>query len=127
MMTPNKTTRTSSAHRARRIAWATVSLVALFGIGATRRHATAESAVSATLDDSTPRIQVDLDDRKLRLSLGDSAVESFTVAVGRYSMPTPRGTFRIRKIVWNPAWIPPDREWARDKVAQDPGAKNNPM
>jgi murein L,D-transpeptidase YcbB/YkuD len=127
MPTPIQNTRTSPAHRVRRIAWASVSLVALFGIAGTLRHATAESAVNATLDDSTPRVAVDLSERKLRVALGDSTVESYTVAIGRNSMPTPRGTFRIRKIVWNPAWIPPDREWARNKVAQDPGAKNNPM
>src|SRR6476659_3287638 len=99
MSTPIHNTRPAPAHRARRIAWATVSLVALLGIAATRRHATAESAVNATLDDSTPQVYVDLSERKLRLSLGDSTVDSYTVAIGRNSMPTPRGTFRIRKIV----------------------------
>ena len=29
--------------------------------------------------------------------------------------------------MWNPAWIPPDRAWAGDKVPQAPGDPDNPM
>src|SRR5262249_44275821 len=57
----------------------------------------------------------------------DSVLESFDVAVGKGSKPTPQGSYTIRKIVWNPAWIPPDEPWARDKKPEAPGSKSNPM
>jgi hypothetical protein len=33
----------------------------------------------------------------------------------------------IHRIVWNPAWIPPDEPGAKGKKAQPPGAAANPM
>jgi lipoprotein-anchoring transpeptidase ErfK/SrfK len=47
--------------------------------------------------------------------------------VGKDSKPTPTGNFLIHRIVWNPAWIPPDEKWAKGKKPQPPGAKANPM
>src|SRR5205823_7463270 len=37
------------------------------------------------------------------------------------------GNFHIRRIVWNPAWVPPAVSWARDKKPEAPGASKNPM
>lgn len=69
----------------------------------------------------------DLSERKLVIREGNENVETFAISIGRGSKPTPRGDYRIRKIVWNPAWIPPDENWAKDKKPQPPGAKDNPM
>jgi len=55
------------------------------------------------------------------------AVASFQVSPGMAGHPTPTGNFTIRKIVWNPTWVPPKAGWAKGKKAtgaQDPG---NPM
>jgi lipoprotein-anchoring transpeptidase ErfK/SrfK len=58
----------------------------------------------------------------------DTTLKTFLVAVGTNRYPTPRGTFRIRKIVWNPSWRPPpNSEWAKDKVPRAPGDPENPM
>jgi lipoprotein-anchoring transpeptidase ErfK/SrfK len=54
-------------------------------------------------------------------------VATYGVAIGSPSHPTPPGDYGIRKIVWNPAWIPPDKAWARGKTAKDPGDPENPM
>ncbi len=55
-------------------------------------------------------------------------VHIYDVATGTARYPTPKGTFRIRKIVWNPAWTPPpDADWARGKRARGPGDPGNPM
>jgi lipoprotein-anchoring transpeptidase ErfK/SrfK len=59
--------------------------------------------------------------------MGDETIESYSIAIGKDSKPTPAGDFKIRKIVWNPAWIPPDEKWARGKKPEAPGAKANPM
>lgn len=58
---------------------------------------------------------------------GDSVIQSFDVAVGKGSKPTPQGNYKIRKIIWNPAWVPPDEPWAKGKSPQPPGTKANPM
>ena len=72
-------------------------------------------------------ITVDLSDRKLYVMDGDEVMREFPVSVGTSSYPTPAGSFRIRKMIWNPSWRPPPSEWARDDVPQPPGAPGNPM
>lgn len=81
----------------------------------------------AALGDPPARVVADLSARRLSILEGDEVVESFPVAIGKGSKPTPTGNYRIRKIVWNPAWIPPDSKWAKGKKPQPPGAKDNPM
>jgi lipoprotein-anchoring transpeptidase ErfK/SrfK len=53
--------------------------------------------------------------------------QTVNVAVGTPAYPTPKGTYKIRKLVCNPAWIPPDSPWAKNKTAKGPGAPGNPM
>jgi lipoprotein-anchoring transpeptidase ErfK/SrfK len=73
------------------------------------------------------RLAADLSARTLTVIGANGVIKSFNVAVGRPSYPTPTGTFRIRKIVWNPSWIPPDSKWAKKETAKGPGEKGNPM
>ena len=59
---------------------------------------------------------------------GDSTLATYAVAIGQDKYPTPRGTFRIRKMIWNPSWRPPpNSEWAKGKTAKGPGEPGNPM
>jgi len=73
------------------------------------------------------QLAADISSRRLRVVRNGDVVQSYTVAVGQASDPTPRGTYSIRRIVWNPAWVPPDEKWARGKTAKAPGEKGNPM
>jgi L,D-transpeptidase ErfK/SrfK len=68
-----------------------------------------------------------ISERTLTVRRDGEVVKVYDVAVGTGRHPTPTGSYSIRKIVWNPAWIPPDRAWARDKVPQGPGDPENPM
>ena len=77
--------------------------------------------------DPPVRVVADLSARRLSIMEGDQVVESFPVAIGKDSKPTPTGNYMIRKIVWNPSWVPPDSKWAKGKTPQAPGAKDNPM
>jgi murein L,D-transpeptidase YcbB/YkuD len=72
-------------------------------------------------------IQVDLDDRELRVYEEDELLETYPVAIGKDEKPTPTGDFSIRKIIWNPSWVPPNEKWARGKTAKPPGHPENPM
>ena len=73
------------------------------------------------------QLRVDLSARELQVIEGGDVVESYPVAIGKPSYPTPKGTFRIRRIIWNPRWVPPDSKWARNKIARAPGDPKNPM
>ena len=85
------------------------------------------TAVEASSPDPAIALVADISERTLVIRGADGEAMTFPIAVGRGSKPTPRGDYRIRKIVWNPAWIPPDEEWAKNKKPQPPGAKENPM
>ena len=59
---------------------------------------------------------------------GGEVVESYPVAVGTKKHPTPRGSFAVRRVIWNPRWIPPTYEsWAEDEERKAPGAPDNPL
>lgn len=73
------------------------------------------------------RLQVDLSSRELVALVDGEPAGRFDVAVGKESYPTPRGEFKIRKVIWNPSWRPPDSEWARGKKERPPGHPENPM
>jgi len=73
-------------------------------------------------------LRASLSERMLYVQRGDTTLQTFSVAVGTDQYSTPLGSFRIKKIIWNPSWRPPpDSEWARGKTAKDPGDPRNPM
>jgi lipoprotein-anchoring transpeptidase ErfK/SrfK len=74
------------------------------------------------------RLLVSLGQRRLIVEDGGQVVREYGVAIGLPSHPTPRGQFTIRKMIWNPAWVPPkNRAWARGKRPNQPGDPNSPM
>lgn len=76
-------------------------------------------AVSLQLDLNLPSFQVDAYENAVR-------IRRYPVAVGMRGYRTPRDTFAITSIEWNPWWIPPNSEWARDEKDTPPGS-TNPM
>src|SRR5919108_2011507 len=50
--------------------------------------------------------------------------QSYKVSVGLRGYETPRGEYRIRDIIWNPWWHPPNSAWARGRKVEPPGPKN---
>ena len=55
-----------------------------------------------------------------------SPTRTYDVTVGTSRHPTPKGSYKIDWIVWNPSWTPPNSEWARGEKPIGPGP-NNPM
>jgi lipoprotein-anchoring transpeptidase ErfK/SrfK len=78
-------------------------------------------------DGAPARIRIDISERRLYLEEDGVVTRSWPVAVGTKTHPTPQGSFAVRRIVWNPRWVPPDSEWARDEKPRDPGDPRNPM
>lgn len=73
------------------------------------------------------RLEVSLSARELKVIEDGKVSETYGIAVGRPSHPTPTGSFRTGDIIWNPAWNPPPVDWAKDKEYQPPGSPMNPM
>jgi len=63
----------------------------------------------------------------LEVRVAGKTVQRYDVSVGKKANPTPNGRFKINHIVWNPAWVPPKKGWAKGKKATPPGSPKNPM
>ena len=103
------------------------ALVALAALAAGGPAAGVEPAGRAAGSDEDFHLVVDLSERTLSVVENGDVTQSYPVAVGKPQHPTPRGEFRVRRIVWNPRWAPPDASWAREKRPRDPGDPRNPM
>lgn len=73
------------------------------------------------------QLKVDLSERRMSVIEGGDVVQTYPVAVGSPSHPTPTGSFSTGRIVWNPGWNPPDSEWAEGLSPRAPGDPANPM
>jgi lipoprotein-anchoring transpeptidase ErfK/SrfK len=82
---------------------------------------------AATANTGPLRLEVSVSERRLRVMQGDEVVKTYPVAVGQPKHPTPRGSFAIRRMVWNPRWVPPDAGWAKGKKPRAAGDPQNPM
>lgn len=82
----------------------------------------------AAAANQTLRLETVLEENMLYVWEGEELKKSYTVSVGKKGHPTPEGTFRIRRMIWNPRWVPPpDAAWARGKTAKGPEDPDNPM
>jgi L,D-transpeptidase ErfK/SrfK len=73
------------------------------------------------------RLEVSLADRRLHVYQGETELASYPVAIGKEQHPTPTGQFQIRRVIWNPRWVPPKVGWAKGKTPKGPGDPENPM
>jgi lipoprotein-anchoring transpeptidase ErfK/SrfK len=88
----------------------------------------ASTNAAVTRPNDGVHISVDLSERRLVIEDGGQAVRTFGVAIGKPTHPTPTGRFTLRKMIWNPGWVPPKgRAWSRGKTPKDPGDPKNPM
>ncbi|HSQ30084.1 MAG TPA: L,D-transpeptidase [Gemmatimonadaceae bacterium] len=81
---------------------------------------------AALLAQPAARIDVNIPAYRLEALMGDALVRTVTLAPGSAKYPTPRGSFAITSIEWNPWWIPPDSPWAAREHPTPPGP-TNPM
>jgi lipoprotein-anchoring transpeptidase ErfK/SrfK len=114
--------------RSRRSLTILLPILGLFGTVTAARHSNADAAVANPAATAPSlRLTASLSERKLYVEENDEPVLSFPVAIGLPQHPTPTGSFLIRKIVWNPAWVPPDENWARRERPRAAGDPTNPM
>lgn len=75
---------------------------------------------------SAPALRLELNVPAFRLDVfrDTHRVRSYTVAVGLPDDQTPRGDFEISEVEWNPWWIPPKSDWAKNEKPEPPGPTN---
>jgi lipoprotein-anchoring transpeptidase ErfK/SrfK len=98
--------------------------------GAPRAEAERSAApprLEATAPEASISLRVDLGERRLRVIEDGKVVKTYVVAVGKAGHRTPQGTFTIRRMEWNPGWVPPNSPWARGLKPRAPGDPRNPM
>lgn len=84
-------------------------------------------AAPAVRADAPVRLIVDRSERQLVVKVGDEVARTYDVAIGKPAHPTPSGVFKIRRLIWNPGWVPPDSTWARGKKPAKPGDPRSPV
>lgn len=102
-------------------------LLAFIGVSAPVSSSTSSNLENYELEEvyEGPKILVNVAARKLYLfDEDDDLVKVYPIAVGRSIYKTPIGERKMRKIVWNPWWIPPKSEWAKDDKPTPPGPHN---
>ena len=89
--------------------------------------ATIFAAAASTASAQPIQLEVTLGGKTLDVKQGDKIVASYQISPGLPKHPTPKGNFTIKRIVWNPKWVPPKEGWAKGKKATAPGDPKNPM
>lgn len=99
------------------------------GASPTRPAAGRRTGASATAVPRTGALSlaISLQKKILVVRLDGRDAKTYTVAVGSPKHQTPQGRYTIRHIVWNPAWAPPKKAWAKGKKPTPPGHPKNPM
>jgi len=72
-------------------------------------------------------VVISIADRELHIYRDGERDETFPIAVGQDTNPTPTGDYKIFQIDWNPDWTPPESEWSEDEEYTPPGDPDNPM
>jgi murein L,D-transpeptidase YcbB/YkuD len=75
---------------------------------------------------STPPMHIVINIPAYRLDVydGDSLARTMPIAVGMARYRSPRGSFAITNLEWNPLWIPPNSPWAAKEKPMGPGPAN---
>jgi len=58
-------------------------------------------------DQQSLRLEIKLSRRQVTLYRGDQVVKTYPIAVGRSGWETPTGTFKVRQMFQDPAWVSP--------------------
>jgi murein L,D-transpeptidase YcbB/YkuD len=86
-----------------------------------------DDIAAVSFDDARLRMRIDISERKLYVEENGSRMTSYNVAVGTAQHPTPPGSYTVRRMIWNPRWVPPASDWAKGEEVREPGDPKNPM
>jgi murein L,D-transpeptidase YcbB/YkuD len=95
-----------------------------FVLGSSAALTLMSAAATNQLEQPALRLVVNVPAYRLDVYEGEQRIRSYSVTVGAPKYRTPRGTFAITRVEWNPWWIPPKSDWARDEKPTPPGWTN---
>jgi murein L,D-transpeptidase YcbB/YkuD len=96
-------------------------------LGAAEARAATPLMTEAEMAGDEPiRLLLNVPAHRLYVYESGELTHTFRIAVGEVGHETPSGNYRVRDIIWNPWWHPPNSEWARGRQIESPGW-NNPM
>jgi hypothetical protein len=75
-------------------------------------------------DDPPVRLLLNVPAHRLYVYEAGQLTRTFRIAVGEVGHETPPGDYRVRDIIWNPWWHPPNSDWARGRQVEPPSAMN---
>jgi len=81
---------------------------------------------AGTASASGLRVEINLPAYSLRLYDGEELVMERPVTIGSPANPTPVGRWQVRRLIWNPRWMPPPSMDAGRAEPMPPGP-DNPM
>lgn len=81
---------------------------------------------SGAAQDPALSIIVSEEENRLFVYEEGKLTHTYVVSVGMPEYRTPKGSYHITSVVWNPWWNPPKADWAKDEKATPPGP-DNPM
>ena len=77
------------------------------------------SVARASIPEAGLRLTANLSERTLTVRQGEEIVKVYDIAIGTGKHPTPTGSYAIRRLVWNPRWVPPDRRGPEGRGRRD--------
>jgi murein L,D-transpeptidase YcbB/YkuD len=105
----------------------TISLVTAIVLVAAGAGVSQASRVQPAASDSGLHLVLNVAGNWLYVYENGERTRTYNVSVGLPGYETPKGEYRIRDVIWNPWWHPPNSEWARGRKPTPPGADDNPM
>lgn len=100
------------------------ALLALALCGGAAWRLAQPAAAAAPVAPPSAHLVLNIPAYRLDVVRDGAIVATFGVAVGMRKYPTPTGDFEVTRIIWNPWWYPPDREWAAGERVTPPGPRN---
>lgn len=105
---------------------ALLALLLAAGLAFVSTRSQADTPV-VSFEHAAVRMIIDVSERRLYVEENGTQIQSYNVAVGTPQHPTPRGSFDVQRVIWNPRWVPPNSDWARGERVREPGDPKNPM
>jgi hypothetical protein len=79
----------------------------------------------ASFSEANPYVWITLNLPAFRLTLwqDEKEVAAYPIGIGRKAFPVPVGEREARRVIFNPAWIPPDSTWVDEQPGVEPGER----
>jgi hypothetical protein len=100
------------------------AMIFLMGGGALQAADPPAAGTRVSGDEPPIRLLLNVPAHRLYVYENGELTRTFRIAVGEVGHETPPGDYRVRDVIWNPWWHPPNSDWARGRQIEPPSAMN---